>query len=67
MPDKKMIPLSLMPLEVEFTMNPYAFYGVGSGQTPLAGGAIVGTLNDTNPRDYTVNKFWIYSHVLSFE
>ena len=31
MPDKKMIPLSLMPLELEFTMNPYALYCAGSG------------------------------------
>ncbi len=30
MPDKKLLPLSLMPLEVEFTMNPYAFYGAGN-------------------------------------
>lgn len=30
MPDKKMIPLSLIPLEVEFTINPYAMYEVGT-------------------------------------
>jgi hypothetical protein len=29
MPEKKMLPLSLMPLEVEFTLNPYALYPVG--------------------------------------
>lgn len=67
MPDKKMIPLSLMPLELEFTMNPYALYCAGTGQTPIGGGALVGTLNDNNPRDYTISKFWLYSHVLSFE
>jgi hypothetical protein len=55
MTDKKMIPMSLMPLEVEFTLNPYAFYDVGNVATVA------------NPRDYTVNKFWIYSHMLFFE
>lgn len=39
-------------MEVEFTLNPYAFYSVGE---------------DANPRAYTVSKFWIYSHVLYFE
>lgn len=35
MPDKKMLPLSLMPLEVEFTVNPYAFYDVGVDGTSI--------------------------------
>ena len=30
MPEKKFLPLSLLPLEVEFTVNPYALYGAGS-------------------------------------
>jgi hypothetical protein len=55
MTDKKMLPLSLMPLEVEFTVNPYAFYDVGNP-------AVV-----TSPRDFTISKFWIYSHMLFFE
>jgi hypothetical protein len=55
MPDKKMIPLSLMPLEVEFTVNPYAFYDVG----------VPATL--PNPRGFIISKFWIYSHMLQFE
>ena len=29
MPEKKMIPLSYVPLEIELTLNEYAFYGVG--------------------------------------
>lgn len=29
MPEKKLLPLSLVPLELEFTMNPYAFYPAG--------------------------------------
>jgi hypothetical protein len=29
MPDKKLIPLSLLPLELEFALNPHAIYSVG--------------------------------------
>lgn len=56
MEERKFLPLSLMPLELEFTVNPYAFYDVGT----------IGNI-DGNARDYTVSKFWIYSHVLTFE
>jgi hypothetical protein len=27
MPDKKLIPMSLLPLEVDFTLNPHALIG----------------------------------------
>ena len=30
MPEKKFLPLSLLPLEVEFTVNPYALYAAGT-------------------------------------
>lgn len=56
MPDKKLLPLSLVPLEVEFTMNPYAFYGAGPD-----------AFAPSNSRDYTVTKFEIYAHTLFFE
>lgn len=52
MPDKKLLPMSLLPLEIEFTMNPHAFYPVGTGVTN---------------RRYTVTKFEIWSHTLFFE
>lgn len=51
MPDKKLLPLSLLPLEVEFTLNPQAFYPVGS----------------TSDRDYTITAFEIWTHTLFFE
>ena len=51
MPEKKMLPLSYVPLELEFTLNPYAFYSVGK----------------TVSRNYTVKKMEIHSHVISFE
>lgn len=51
MPDKKLLPLSLMPLEVEFTLNPHAFYCVG----------------DNIDRNYLVKRFEIYAHMLFFE
>lgn len=52
MPDKKLLPLSLMPLEVEFTLNPHAFYAVGTSVTN---------------RDFKVTRFEIYTHMLQFE
>lgn len=51
MPDKKLLPLSLMPLEVEFTLNPQAFYPAG-----IATG-----------RNYTIETFEIWTHTLFFE
>lgn len=52
MPEKKMLPLSYMPLEVEFTLNPYAFYCYGAG---------------FDTRTYTVKKMEIHSHIVTFE
>lgn len=52
MPEKKLLPMSLLPLEIEFTMNPHAFYAVGTA---------------TTDRRYTVTKFEIWSHTLFFE
>lgn len=52
MPEKKFLPMSLLPLELEFTMNPHAFYPVGSLVTN---------------RGYTVKKFEIWTHTLFFE
>lgn len=47
--------MSLLPLELEFTMNPHAFYAAGSS-TSLADG-----------RGYTVTRFEIFAHTLFFE
>ena len=52
MPSKKLIPMSLLPLEIEFTMNPHAFYPVGE---------------EVTERKYTVNRFEIWSHTMFFE
>jgi hypothetical protein len=51
MPDKKLIPLSLLPLEVEFALNPHAIY----------------TTDPSIPREYKVKKFEIFAHMLFFE
>ena len=51
MPDKKLLPLSLMPLELELTANPHAFYGVGTDYA----------------RDYVIEKIEIFAHVFFFE
>jgi hypothetical protein len=52
MPEKKFLPMSMLPLELEFTMNPYAFYGVGDQVTD---------------RKYVVRRFEIWTHTLFFE
>ena len=51
MPEKKFLPLSLMPLEVEFTLNPHAFYTAGAHAS----------------RSYVVKTFEIWTHTLFFE
>jgi len=51
MPDKKLLPLSLLPLELELTVNPYGMYAVGNQVS----------------RAFTITKCEIYSHTLFFE
>ena len=51
MPDKKLIPLSLLPLDIEFSLNPYALY----------------TTSTKLSRNYVVKKFEIFAHMLFFE
>lgn len=56
MPEKKLLPLNLMPLEVDFTLNPHALiacYSNGYG----------GQLD----RSYSVTKMEIFSHMIFFE
>lgn len=52
MPEKKFLPMSLLPLEVEFTINPHAFYPVGF------------TVTD---RRFLVKKMEIWTHTLFFD
>jgi len=51
MPEKKFLPLSLLPLELELTVNPFAMYAAGQC---------------TNRR-FTISKCEIFSHTLFFE
>lgn len=53
MPDKKLLPLSLMPLEVEFTINPHAMYASDYMNKPR--------------RAFYIKDFELYAHVLFFE
>ena len=55
MPDKRMLPLSLMPLELELTVNPHAMYYVG---TDAGAGA---------SRKFIIKDIALYAHVLFFE
>lgn len=56
MPEKKLLPLSLMPLEVDFTLNQHALIAVASN-------GYGASLN----RDYVVKKMEIFSHMIFFE
>jgi hypothetical protein len=45
MPDKKLIPISLMPLELEFSLNPHALYcsmpvSAASAAAPVGTGVV---------------------------
>ena len=51
MGDKKLVPLSLLPLEVELTLNRYALY-------------VSGDVAAANTRNYTITNFEMYAHVL---
>jgi len=56
MPEKKLLPLSLLPLEVDFTLSPHALM---CGYTNGYGGSL--------NRNYTMKKMEIYSHLVFFE
>ena len=53
MPDKKLLPLNLLPLDIEIVFNNHALYSSGDP----AGSS----------RGYTITDFNIYSHMLFFE
>jgi len=56
MPEKKLLPLSLLPLEVDFTLNPHALM---AGYSNGYGGML--------SRNYTMKKMEIFSHMVFFE
>lgn len=56
MPDKRLLPLSLMPLEIELSINPYGMYVVGDA------GAFGNVI-----RPFKVKNVGLYAHVLFFE
>lgn len=53
MPDKRLLPLSLMPLEVEWTVNPHAMYFAG--------------LDAEKHRNFEIYDVELFAHVLFFE
>jgi len=54
MHDKKLIPLSLLPLEIELQLNPYFLYTSQSGDVKV-------------DRSYILTDINLYSHILEFE
>lgn len=61
-PEKKLIPLNLMPLELEFSLNPHALYCMHPA--PAVNGTVATTVLT---RDYRITKFEIYANVIMFE
>lgn len=51
MPDKKLLPLNLLPLDIEIVFNPNALYSSKSNGS----------------RNYTISQFNMYSHMIFFE
>lgn len=51
MPDKKLLPLNLLPLDIEIVFNPHALYSSEEGGN----------------RNYTISEFNMYSHMIFFE
>lgn len=51
MPEKKLIPLNLLPLDIEIVFNPHALY----------------TTAELATREYSITKFNMYAHMLFFE
>ncbi len=52
MPEKKLLPLNLLPLDIEIVFNPHALYS---------------SLDRFGSRQYTVSEFYIYGNTLFFE
>jgi len=55
MPEKKLLPLNLLPLDIEIVFNPHALYSSGK----------VGF--DLGRRDYVVTEFFLYGNTFFFE
>ena len=69
MPDKKLIPLSLMPLDLELTLNPFALYGtqfIGDTRDSNVDG-LRGVDASIMNRSYQIENMELFSHVLFFE
>lgn len=61
MPDKKLIPLNLLPLDIEITFSPHALYSTHSNSSSFGEGNGIGS------REYKITKFNMYSHMIFFE
>lgn len=54
LPDKKFIPLSILPLNLELTLNPYALYLIGPTLANLT-------------RNYIIRDIQLCGHMLTFD
>lgn len=58
MPEKKFLPLSILPLNLELTLNPHALYLVGPDGIISSG---------SFTRNYIVKDIQLCGHMLTFE
>ena len=54
MPEKKLLPLNLLPLDIEIVFNPHALY---SSMSTMYNGK----------RNYQIKEFYIYGNTMFFE
>ena len=54
MPEKKLLPLNILPLDIEIVFNRHALY---SSKTDVSGGS----------RNYKIEEFFLYANTLFFE
>lgn len=67
MQDKKLIPLSLIPLEIELELNPYFMYCAGGMAPQMYTGPGNEVTMAQSYRNYVLKDITLYSHVLEFE
>lgn len=65
MGDKKLIPLNLLPLDIEVTFSPHALYSSHSNDPVLLDADK--SADAVGSRSYVIKDFNMYSHMIFFE
>jgi hypothetical protein len=67
MPEKKLIPLSLLPLDIEITFNPHALYSSGMSDGAVVFDGMAKYPRSQGSRDYVITDFALYANMTYFE